>query len=86
MQKIITATKKEFSVKWCGVSAFDNALRFEIVNSTMSNILPIVTNPAEIVTLTYLFDEHETVYTGYTKFKGVDQTRGSVIVALMEGT
>lgn len=85
MQKLITATRREFSVKWCGVSAFDNALRFEVVNNTMTNILSTFMNPAETETLTYMFDENETVYTGYTQFKGVDQMRGSVIVSLMEG-
>lgn len=85
MQKLITATRREFSVKWCGVSAFDNALRFEVVNNTMTNILSTFMNPAETETLTYMFDENETVYTGYMQFKGVDQMRGSVIVSLMEG-
>lgn len=85
MQKLITATRREFSVKWCGVSAFDNALRFEVVNNTMTNILSTFMNPAETETLTYMFDENETVYIGYTQFKGVDQMRGSVIVSLMEG-
>ena len=85
MQKLITATRREFSVKWCGVSAFDNALRFEVVNNTMTNILSTFMNPAETETLTYMFDENETVYTNYTQFKGVDQMRGSVIVSLMEG-
>ena len=85
MQKLITATRREFSVKWCGVSAFDNALRFEVVNNTMTNILSTFMNPAETETLMYMFDENETVYTGYTQFKGVDQMRGSVIVSLMEG-
>lgn len=86
MQKLITATKKEFTVKWCGVSTFDNALRFEVVNSTMANILPVVMNPEETETLTYMFDEDKMVFIGYTQFKGIEQLRGSVIVSLMEGT
>ena len=86
MQKLITATKKEFSVKWCAVSTFDNALRFEVVNSTMANILSVVMNPEETETLTYMFDEDKMVFIGYTQFKGIEQLRGSVIVSLMEGT
>lgn len=86
MQKLITATKKEFSVKWCAVSTFDNALRFEVVNSPIANILSVVMNPEETETLICVFDEDETVFTGYTQFKGVEQMRGSVIVSLARGT
>lgn len=85
MQKLITATKKEFSVKWCALSTFDNALRFEVVNSPIANILSVVMNPEETETLTCVFDEDETVFTGYTQFKGVEQMRGSVIVSLTGG-
>ena len=85
MQKLITATKKEFSVKWCAVSTFDNALRFEVVNSPIANILSVVMNPEETETLTCVFDKDETVFTGYTQFKGVEVMRGSVIVSLTGG-
>ena len=84
MQKIITATGLEFNVIWCGLSTKDNALRFEVRGSTMSEVLATFTEPEETATLTYIFDEHETVYTGYTLFIGVDmKQRGTIVVSLM---
>jgi len=87
MQKIITATGKEFKIDWCGPSTIDFALRFEVVENTMAEILATFTVPEETETLTHIFDEHETVFTGYSIFKGVDlKPGGSVVVALMEET
>lgn len=87
MQKIITATGKEFQVSWCGPSTIDFALRFEVVERTMAEVLTTFINPEETATLTHVFDEHETVFTGYTQFKGVDlKPGGSIVVALMEET
>lgn len=86
MQKIITATGKEFSISWCGPSTIDFALRFAIPDGDMAEIFATFTNPEETATLTHVFDEHETVFTGYTKFKGVDlKPDGEIVVALMEG-
>lgn len=86
MQKIITATGKEFNVDWCGQATIDFALRFEVVNSTMESILPIFMNPIETAKLAHVFDEKSVVYTGFTKFKGVDlKPGGSIVVALTEG-
>lgn len=86
MQKVTTATGKEFNVEWCGRATIDFALRFEVVNSTMDNILSTFTNPVETAKLTHIFDENRAVYTGFTKFKGVDlKPSGNVVVALMEG-
>lgn len=85
MQKIITATEKEITVEWCGPSTIDFALRFSVKNGNMTELLQIFTNPEETATLTHVFDEHETVYTGYTKFRGVDlKPDGAIVVALME--
>lgn len=85
MQKIITATGKEFKIDWCGPSTIDFALRFEVIESTMADILSTFTNPEETAELTHVFDEHETVFRGYKAFKGVDmKPGGSIVVALME--
>lgn len=85
MQKIITSNGKEFQIEWCGPSTIDFALRFEIVNSSMQEILSTFTNPSETLTLTHEFDEQRTVFRGYTQFKGVDlKPSGSVVVAMME--
>lgn len=87
MQKIITATGLEFNVIWCGLSTIDHVLRFEIKGSTMQTVLETFTDSQETATLTQIFDELETVYTGYTLFVGVDMNRrGSIIVSLMEET
>lgn len=87
MQKLITATGKEYQVEWCGPSTIDFALRFEVVESTMADILSTFTRPEECAELTHVFDEHETVFRGYTTFKGVDmKPGGSIVVALMEET
>jgi len=87
MQKIITATGKEFKIDWCGPSTIDFALRFEVVESTMAEILATFINSEETAELTHVFDEHETIFRGYTKFRGVDmKPGGSIVVALMEET
>lgn len=85
MQKVITATGKEFNVNWCGQATIDFVLRFEVVNSTMTNILTTFMNPVETAKLTHIFDENRAVYTGFTKFKGVDlKPNDAVVVSLME--
>ena len=87
MQKVITATGKEFNVNWCGQATIDFVLRFEVVNSTMANILSTFMNPVETEKLTHIFDENRAVYTGFTQFKGVDlKPSGTIVVALMEET
>jgi len=85
MQKIITATGREFNIVWCGLSTIDLVLRFEVKGETMQDILVTFTNQEEIATLKHVFDEHETVYTGYTIFTGVDmKPNGHIVVSLME--
>lgn len=86
MQKVITETGKEFNVNWCGQATIDFVLRLEVVNSTMANILSTFMNPIETAKLTHVFDENRAVYTGFTKFKGVDlKPNDAVVVSLMEG-
>lgn len=86
MQKLITATGREYRIDWCGPSTIDYALRFEVIGSTMRDVLATFTDPVETATLTHVFDEHRTVFTGYTAFKGVDMRQnGNIVVALMEG-
>lgn len=85
MQKIITATGREITVLWCGLSSIDAVLRFAVTGQTMADVLTIFTDPKETAVLTHVFDEHRTVFNGYTKFKGVDmKPDGSIVVALME--
>lgn len=83
MQTIVTATGKEFTIDWCGPSTIDFALRFGVPDGNMAELLLIFTNQEETETLIHHFDEHETVFTGYTIFKGVDlKADGEIVVAL----
>lgn len=83
MQKLITNTGKEIEINWCGPSTIDFALRFGVPNGNMTQLLLIFTDPQETATLTHCFDEHETVFTGYTVFKGIDlKVDGEIVVAL----
>lgn len=87
MQKIITATGREFNIVWCGLSTIDLVLRFEVKGETMQDILATFTNREETGTLKHVFDELETVYIGYTVFTGVDmKPNGHIVVSLMEET
>lgn len=86
MQSIITAKEKTFTVRWCGLSTIDFALRFEVSGESMSTVLATFTDPEETATITHKFDEFDNVYSGYTTFKGVDlKPNGNIVVSLMEG-
>lgn len=86
MQEIITATGKIFQIVWCGLSTIDNALRFEIKGKTMQEVLSVFTDSTETETLTHSFDEHETIYTGFTLFTGVDMKKNGCIDVTLEET
>ena len=84
MQTLTTATGRVFKINWCGPSSIDLALRFEVIDSTMQEVLTVFTNPEETEILTHKFDENETIFTGYTLFIGVDMRQsGKIVVALM---
>ena len=83
MQRLLTKTGKEIAISWCGPSTIDFALRFGVPNGNMAELIQTFTNPEETETLTHYFDEHETVFTGYTVFKGIDlKVDGEIVVAL----
>lgn len=83
-EKILrTATGKEFDILWDGPSTIDFTLRIAVVNSDMGTIFQVFSDPAETATLTRIWDGIESVYTGYTVFRGVDlQPNGEIIVSL----
>lgn len=86
MQKIITATGREFAIEWCGQSTIDFALRFAIKNSNMAEIISVFIDPSETITLTHQIDDmgNKVVYNGFTTFKGVDlKPDGTIVVSLM---
>lgn len=83
MRIIRTATGKEFDSTWDGVSTIDGALRFDIVNASLDEIHNTFKDPKETGTLTRDIDGIESVYTGFTVYRGfrVDDD-GAVIVTL----
>ena len=68
MQKVRTASGKEFNVNWCGQATLDLALRFGVPDGNMTELFQTFTSPAETQTLIHLFDEEEIVFTGFTIF------------------
>lgn len=83
MQKIITATGKELTVNWCGVSTIDFTLRFGTSDWSMAELFQVFTNQEETSTLIHMFDSYETKYEDYTVFRGVDlKPDGEIVVAL----
>ena len=83
MYKLRTATGREFDILWDGASTIDLTLRIAVVNSDMATIFAVFSDPAETATLTRVWDGIESVYTGYTVFRGVDlKPDGEIVVAL----
>lgn len=78
-----TAAGKEFDILWDGVSTIDFTLRFAVVNSDMATIFKVFSDPLETATLTRIWDGIESVYTGYTVFRGVDlKPDGEIVVSM----
>ena len=87
MQKIITATGKEFQIEWCGQSTIDFALRFDINGEEMTTIINTFMDATETSTLIHQVDEmgNRIEYNGFTTFRGVDlKPDGTVVVSLMQ--
>lgn len=87
MQKIITATGKEFQIEWCGQSTIDFALRFDIKGEEMSTIITTFMDQNETIKLIHQVDEmgNRIEYNGFTTFRGVDlKPDGTVVVSLMQ--
>lgn len=83
MKILQTATGREFDILWDGVSTIDGALRFAVVNADLDTIHNTFKLPEETETLTRIEDGIESVYTGYTAYRGFDRkVDGEVVVAL----
>ena len=81
--KIVTKTGKEYEINWAGIATVDGALRFEIVNGTLSDIFSCFSSPEETAELSRVWGDSTTVYEGFTAFKTIDiQANGNIIVAL----
>lgn len=80
---IRTASGKEFKEAWDGVSTIDGALRISIVDSTMDEVHQAFRDPAETATLTRVWDGQESIYTGFTEYRGITKNMaGEIIVAM----
>lgn len=86
-QKIIrTATGQEFREAWDGVSTIDGVLRIAILDADADEVHNTFRDPAETATLTRIWDGIESVYTGFTKYRGyIENMNGEIIVSLSEG-
>lgn len=83
MKTLQTATGKEFDILWDGVSTIDGALRFAVVNADLDEIHNTFKLAEETETLTRIEDGIESVYTGYTAYRGFDKkVDGEIVVAI----
>lgn len=83
MKTLKTNTGKTLDIIWDGVSTIDYALRIAVVNSDMDTVHAIFRSPEETAVLTRIDDGIESVYTGYTGYRGFDRkTDGEIVVAL----
>lgn len=83
MKTLRTNTGKTLDIIWDGVSTIDYSLRIAVVNSDMDTIHAIFRDPDETAVLTRIDDGIESVYTGYTGYRGFDRkTDGEIVVAL----
>lgn len=82
-KKLKMSTGTEFDILWDGVSTIDGTLRFAVVNATMAEIFAAFSDPHACSTLTRVWDGIESVYTGYTVFRGVDlKPDGEIVVSM----
>ena len=84
MKTLRLANGKEFDILWDGVATLDGALRFAVVNATPAEIFAAFSDPDACATLTRVWDGIESVYTGYTQFRGFDRKVDGEIVVTME--
>lgn len=82
--KIITNTGKEFSASWCAVSTIDGLLRLNVISHDYATVFATFIDPDETEKITYIKDdmESETIFEGYTAFKGINVSGDEIIVSL----
>ena len=78
-----TANNEEFQIAWAGVATIDGVFRFAVINANIQDVFTAFSNPENCSTLTRVFDNQETEFSGYSVFRGVTVNYdGSVTVAL----
>ena len=84
MISLRTAKNTVFPLSWIGVSDFDGSLRFEVTEGDMGTLFTVFSDPEHTRILTRVYDEDEKTYTGYTRFKGLEQmATGGIVVRLL---
>lgn len=83
-QKTIeTARGQVFRIAWDGISTIDGLLRIAILDADMDTVHETFKNPEETQTLTRTWDGVDSVYSGYTAYRGFTKSvTGEIIVAL----
>lgn len=84
MDKTLTlASGKKFNVLWDGVSSIDGSLRIAVSGATMQDVISAFTEPGACKKIIRTWDGIESVYTGFSVFRGVDlKPDGEIVVAL----
>lgn len=82
-----TAMGNRYPINWIGESDLDNTLRFEIDNEYgqygLKELFDVFFNPAHTQELTQIYDGTRRCYSGYSRFKGIEQSENkSVVVRL----
>ena len=72
MQRILTATGKEFKVIWCAISSFDGILRFNMLNCDFATAVSVFSNVDETNVIIHKVDNETTEYSGYTALRGIE--------------
>ena len=86
--KIITATKREYQLIWCGISTIDQALRFSIKSKNFTEVTSVFSNPEETSVLKYVIDplSQPKIYEGYTNLIGVSKDTDETLVVALKNT
>lgn len=83
MRTISTVSGKTFPELWDGISTIDGALRISIVDATVDDVHNAFKSPEETETLVRDIDGAQSVYTGFTKYRGFQVlASGEIVVTL----
>lgn len=83
MRTISTVSGKTFPELWDGISTIDGALRISIVDASIDAVHDAFKRPEETATLVRDIDGAQSVYTGFTKYRGFQVlASGEIVVTL----
>lgn len=83
MRTISTVSGTVFPELWDGISTIDGALRISIVDASVDDVHNAFKRPEETATLIRDIDGAQSVYTGFTKYRGFQVlASGEIVVTL----